>query len=83
MSATAEWFLATISLGLVVLLALVESEEYWGNVKKLVKGEDEEEDELPASAKSGRSLILLLASRVWRSCSSSLTKLIAPPTMDA
>lgn len=73
MSAIAEWFSTTVSF-VELRLRLVE-QEYWGKLKKSAKGEEK-----PAS---DCWVICFWASRDWRSCSSSLTKFIAPPTMDA
>lgn len=80
MSAMEEWFSATTSLTETVDMGAVwEDEEedigfwlwLWGNVmNKSVEDAD-------------LCFICFCPSRDWRSCSSSLTKFMAPPTMEA
>lgn len=60
--------------------------EYWGKVKNSANGDndgDETGEEKPSSSLSCFFVLLCWLSIDCKNCSSSLTKLMAPPTIDA
>lgn len=74
--------LSVASGELVSIQLFFELVEYWGKAKKSAKSEGEDRPLLSGGCCCW-GVVLLWDSRVWRSCSSSFTKLIAPPIIDA